>query len=569
MRQRGLAAFLWQATIWRVRAARRWIRGLPAAIMASIDAGRFSIDVERLYASVPWLKYVVPRAVLQRAVAILHGFLRRAIVLSRTLYYMSRRVVRAMVAPVRSVVRALRKLVSQLTLASHRGNAVVFWPGVRGLDLWVLSFWLALLRFHKPMLWGVCLSAPWLRRRRRSLPGRPSHVLHVTASFDLGGTQTQIKNLCLSDCGMATHEVTEIFPEHNYLYRRGVIVDAARYGGHGRVSRLLGRLVTYPGTRSSQIVQIVKLVKDFRASRPEVVVGWGHEISMITFVAAAIARVPHIVFCIRTFNPSFGWVTPEMGRLLRASHARMVPHLSRIIVNSTPLRRDYAAWLDIDEGRVTVCANGIDAPVETAPPEENRRRIRQRYGVPDDALVLIHVGRFSAEKGQMSLLEANAALLERHSGRPFYWLLCGDGVTMPEARGFAEANGFSNVVFAGRIDEVPAHLHAADIFVMPSDFEGMPNAMMEAMALGVPAISTDRSGAVDVARDGLEALYYSPRDVPRLVEHVSFLIDHQEARREMGARARARMKEFSISRAVAAFNRALAELFAQPQAPPR
>jgi glycosyltransferase involved in cell wall biosynthesis len=349
--------------------------------------------------------------------------------------------------------------------------------------------------------------------------------------------------------------VTEVFPEQNFLYRRGTVLDAERYGGRGRFGRLVGRLICYPGTRSSQIVQVAKLVKDLRAARPGIVVGWGHEISMITFVAAAIARVPHVVFCIRTFNPSFGWTSPWMGRLLHAAHRRMLPYVSAVVVNSTPLRRDYAKWAGVDEGRISVCPNGIDAAVfSLAEADTARRRIRERYGVSPEALLIIHVGRFSAEKGQMSLMQANVELLKRYSERHVAWLLCGDGPTMSDVRQYAVAHGFENVVFAGRVDDVRDCLLAADIFVMPSDFEGMPNAMMEAMAQGLPAVSTDRSGSVDIARDGVEALYYAPGDVARLVAHLATLLDQPGQRRQLGLRAQQRMREFSVSRAVEIFD---------------
>jgi glycosyltransferase involved in cell wall biosynthesis len=526
--ERGLALFLWQATAWRMRAVgRRIVRPSPRREIGKPSAS---------------------------------GTARPATTLLRVISSTVRAATRAVLRPLRALVHTLGTWRRRLFLSSHRENAKVFWPGLTGLDLWIVAFWLALLRFHKPMLWAVCAPAAWLRRVRPPIPGRPNHVLHVTASFDIGGTQTQIKNLCQTDSPVASHDVIEIFPEHNYLYRREVRVDPSRYTGSGRIGRLVGHLIAHTGTRSSQIIQIIKLVKDFRAARPEVVVGWGHEISMITFVAAAIARVPHIVFCIRTFNPTLGWAGPEMSRLLYATHKRMVPYLSRLIVNSTPLQRDYAAWLGIDERKITVCANGIDAPVPSSADTATRASIRARYGIAEDALVLVHVGRFSAEKGQSSLMRANVELLRRYPNRRFVWLLCGDGLTMPDVRKYAEEHGFANVVFAGRVTDVHAHLLAADIFVMPSDFEGMPNAMMEAMALGLPAVSTDRSGAVDVARDTIEALYYSPGDVPRLIEHLMFLFEDDDARRAMGVRARARMNQFSVSRAAETFNASITGL---------
>jgi glycosyltransferase involved in cell wall biosynthesis len=386
--------------------------------------------------------------------------------------------------------------------------------------------------------------------------------VHVTCSFDLGGTQTQIRNLCEhSTDEQFEHETVEVFPEQNFLYRCGVAVESDRYGGRSAVGRAVRRAVIHLGVRSSQVVQIYKFVRDFTVLKPDVVVGWGHEISMLTYVAAAIARIPHIVFCIRTFNPSFGWCPPEMGALYRAAHARMVPSLSGIIVNSTVLQKDYADWLGIDAARITPCPNGID-PHVLEPSERARSgaQIREHYGIPDDALLIVNVARFSAEKGQFTILAANEILLSRFPAGGFWWLLCGDGVLLSQAKTRAETGGSHNVVFAGRTNEVPAVLAAADVFVMASDFEGMPNAMMEAMAAGVACVSTNRTGALDIARDGIEALYCNVGAPDELADRISTLIVDPAERHRLASAAATRMSEFTVAKMADRFNDVLHDI---------
>jgi glycosyltransferase involved in cell wall biosynthesis len=106
---------------------------------------------------------------------------------------------------------------------------------------------------------------------------------------------------------------------------------------------------------------------------------------------------------------------------------------------------------------------------------------------------------------------------------------------------------------------VHPYLDAADVFVMPSDFEGMPNAMMEAMAHGLPCVSTDRSGAKDIARDGIEALYCPTSDSLALAHRVCTLVDRPDERARIGSRACARIEEFSVERAVRTFDACLAQ----------
>lgn len=273
-----------------------------------------------------------------------------------------------------------------------------------------------------------------------------------------------------------------------------------------------------------------------------------------TFVAAAIARVPHVVFCIRTVNPSYGWAEPALAERLREAHCRMAPAAARIVVNSNLLREDYAAWAGMDADRIAVCANGIDIDARSAAEATAARaRVRAAFGICDAAVVIANVGRFSPEKGQLSLVEANRLLRAGGSSADVVWLLCGDGPTLADVQAAAASLGMTNIVFASRTTEVGDILAASDMFVMPSDFEGMPNAMMEAMAAGLPCVSTMQSGARDVARDGIEALYYDAGDTASLAGHIQELLANPERGRAMAARARERVGQFSVERLVQSF----------------
>ena len=419
------------------------------------------------------------------------------------------------------------------------------------------------VKLHPLLLGFLCTHAQIIRTWRKPAQisdTSPPKVLHVTCSFDLGGTQRQIMNLCENiKSGAFLHEAIEVFPEMNYLYRQNVQLERNRYVQGSWFSRLLGRWTLNASYRSTQIIQIYKLWRDFESLRPDIVVGWGHEVAMLTFVAASIARVPRIFFCIRTFNPSFGWTT--IGPLLFKAHKKMIPHLDGIIVNSTPLRKDYAAWQGIPEESIRVCPNGIEPyPLSDEEWSAHRREVRARFDIPDEAVVVAHIGRFSEEKGQMILVKALKKVIEQHPEKTLYCILCGDGPTREDVRYFVEFHGMRTVLFAGRVDNIHAYLCAADIFVMPSDFEGMPNAMMEAMSYGLPSISTNRTGALDVAREGREALYVEVGSVEQLADRLSYLVEHPDERRKLGDNARERIKEFSVAKMIDRFNDRLRDI---------
>lgn len=423
-------------------------------------------------------------------------------------------------------------------------------------DILLQAFFL----YHPRLLGFICRHADLLRKYFRPLKcsaNGKKKVLHATCSFDLGGTQRQIMNLCEnSRDGDFVHQAIEYYPEYNFMYRTGVSLDESRYVQGNFVARLLGRWTMNLSHRSQELLQAYKFFRDFQAIRPDIVVGWGHAETMVTFLAGAVTRVPKIVFCIRTVNPSH--YNLKLGAILDAAHKKMAPVLDGIIVNSTFLQDDYSGWVKVAKEKILVCPNGIEPhPLNEKERLFHRNEIRGRYSISDNAIVFMNVGRFSTEKGQTLMAEAFKRLADKYGQENLFCILCGDGPTMEEIKGFAGTNNLKNIIFTGRTGDVHLYLSAADIFVMPSDFEGMPNAMMEAMACGIPCVSTNMTGALDVARDGKEALYVDAGSVEQLFEKLCYLIDNPEERLRLGNSGRERLKEFSVERMVSLFNRHL------------
>lgn len=414
--------------------------------------------------------------------------------------------------------------------------------------------------YHQRLLGFVCRHADLLRKYLRPLKCSTEgtkKVLHATCSFDLGGTQRQIMNLCEnSSDGDFVHQAIEYYPEYNYLYRKGISMEESRYVQGNFIARMIGRWTMNLSHRSQELLQAYKFFRDFQVIRPDIVVGWGHAETMVTFLAGAIARVPKIVFCIRTVNPSY--YDLKLGHIIDAAHKKMAPLLDGIVVNSSLLQEDYSGWVKVAKDKILVCPNGIEPhPLTGKERLFHRNEIRSRYSISDNAIVLMNVGRFSKEKGQMLMAEAFKRLADKYGQDNLFCILCGDGPTKQEIEDFARTNSLKNIIFTGRTENVHLYLSAADIFVMPSDFEGMPNAMMEAMACGMPCVSTNKTGALDVARDGKEALYVDVGSVEQLFEKLCYLIDNPDERLRLGSNGRERLKEFSISKMVSLFNQHL------------
>ncbi len=178
---------------------------------------------------------------------------------------------------------------------------------------------------------------------------------------------------------------------------------------------------------------------------------------------------------------------------------------------------------------------------------------------------LLCVGRLVPDKGQHLLLRATVALVQR--GIQLRLTLAGDGPDRPALQAAAASLGLSDLVtFAGAIPHAEAlRLCAqADIFVLPSFAEGIPVALMEAMALGVPCVSTVVAGIPELIRHGHDGLLVSPSNVDALTEALATLAGSPTLRHTLGHSARERVRTMYD---LATNQRELAHLFATKLAP--
>jgi glycosyltransferase involved in cell wall biosynthesis len=125
--------------------------------------------------------------------------------------------------------------------------------------------------------------------------------------------------------------------------------------------------------------------------------------------------------------------------------------------------------------------------------------LRKQAGLPIDAKLIVCVGRLCDQKNQSALIQAAARVLRKVPG--VYVALLGDGPDRSSLRELSDKLIAGHVLFPGHSDPIP-WLAAADVFVLPSTLEGLPGALIEAMAAGLPCIATDIPGNRELVRDG-------------------------------------------------------------------
>ena len=151
--------------------------------------------------------------------------------------------------------------------------------------------------------------------------------------------------------------------------------------------------------------------------------------------------------------------------------------------------------------------------------------------------LIVSVGRFAPEKGHRYLIEALSMLDQQDT--PWCCTFLGDGELETELRALTAKHGLSeHVKFPGFCDDVFSVLLTADVFVLPSLHESSPNALIEAMGIGMPCIATDVGGIVDLIENGENGARVPPQDPEELAAALYWVMTQPHFARELGKNAR-------------------------------
>ncbi len=193
----------------------------------------------------------------------------------------------------------------------------------------------------------------------------------------------------------------------------------------------------------------------------------------------------------------------------------------------------------ISEERIQRIPNAVDSETFSLAPD------RKASGGGDGGeFVGLFAGALQAQKGVFSLLEAVAASV--HKGMPLRFVYCGSGPDAEKCRNLAVALDIAEAVrFAGTVphEEMPAMLHQADFFALPSFNEPFGTGFLEAMAAGLPCIGSVCGGTPEIIEDGVTGLLASFGDAPALARHMHTLWSDRALARRMGQVGRRRVEE--------------------------
>jgi UDP-glucose:(heptosyl)LPS alpha-1,3-glucosyltransferase len=239
----------------------------------------------------------------------------------------------------------------------------------------------------------------------------------------------------------------------------------------------------------------------------------------------------------RVQSPLAAWATrasPHHRYLLAAERALFTSaRLRAVICNSEMVRREIKARFGTPAERLVLIRNAVDcARFHPGLRGEMRAAVRQQLSIAPDANVVLHVGSGFERKGVAAFLEA----LARAEGRPS-GIVAGKDKHAARYVALAARLGIADRVrFVGSVSDVRPYLAAADSFLLATLYDPFPNAALEAMASGLPIVTTPDCGAAELVVEGENGFVRDALDLPGLAAALSRL-DPASAQR-MGARAR-------------------------------
>lgn len=334
-------------------------------------------------------------------------------------------------------------------------------------------------------------------------------ITFVTGAMGRGGAERVISLLANRYCGMGW-EVSILLLLHAQVeYPLDERVQVVNLSDDSRKALL-------------EVPRLIRGVRSYvREHRPDVVVAFMARICLVTDLACH--GLPTRLVLSERNDPAAAHHHPIVEKLLARAYAR-----SSLTVLQTRRVRDY--FPEKVRRNSVIIPNPVGVEAVAAP----QRRCR-----------IVTAGRLKKQKNQAMLIRAFAALHERH---PAYTLdIYGEGELREKLQAQIDALGLTDCVkLPGNVPDIHRQMADAEMFVLPSDFEGLSNALLEAMMMGLPCIATSCLGCDEVIEDGVNGVLIPVGDEQALADALLRLAEDKAAARAMGERAASTASAFRV-----------------------
>jgi len=242
-----------------------------------------------------------------------------------------------------------------------------------------------------------------------------------------------------------------------------------------------------------------------------------------------------------------------LGILSKRIENAIIQYSDVLTVSSKSVALDLARYYNLNPSDIMVLGNAVD----------NAFLQQGRSFVNRESDTIIYVGRLDYGKGLLDLIDSMKLIVAKR--RSSKLVIVGKGPLLRRLMSRINKLGLrKNVEFKGFIahSKLPFQYSCASLFVMPSYYEGMPTAVLEAMACGLPVVATAVHGNVDVVKNGVTGILVRPKEPRELARAILHLLDNPALRLELGSSAQRLVKEeFTwdevVERALTAYNAAI------------
>jgi glycosyltransferase involved in cell wall biosynthesis len=299
-------------------------------------------------------------------------------------------------------------------------------------------------------------------------------IVHVITGLTAGGAEEMLYSL-LSNEGGATRAVRVVS-----LVNVGPIGERIRDLGIPVDGLGLREGVPHPGA-------LVRLIRLLRSDRPDLVQTWMYHADLLGGLAARLMGIPVVWGIHHQWSPN----DKRLTRLTRKTCAVLSPFLPTRVVFVSESSLEAHAAAGYSRRKLVHIPNGFDLG-RFKPDPVARAEVRRELGLPEGVPLVGHAARYHPDKGHATLIAAAAMVSRTLSSSRF--VLCGDGVTWENAElvgQLKEAGLVSAVHLLGQRTDVERVFAAVDVACLSSRTESFPLAAAEAMACGVPCVSTD------------------------------------------------------------------------------
>jgi glycosyltransferase involved in cell wall biosynthesis len=245
----------------------------------------------------------------------------------------------------------------------------------------------------------------------------------------------------------------------------------------------------------------------------------------------------------------FHLIPPELiplSRLRLRAYTWVRSRQQQWLTNSKSNCNLLAALFQMPASDLRYIYNGISLPPPGDPATRMalRQAVRQELGISASSTLLLTASRLVPQKGYIDLIDAIPRLLEEYSDIRFVW--AGEGDQRQELHDrLQEAAIADKVLLLGHRSDLPRLLQAADLFVFPTRFEGHPFALLEAMAYGLPIVTSNASSIPEVMEHQVHGLLYRAGDSNELLHSIRWALQHPDRMQRMGQQAQQHVHSFT------------------------